>query len=170
MPIIHKRRYFSWAGQEHLKPAKECLRSAVQTIAAALSDPFRSLSQALYVETRRMLDMLDVLEQAAVQLEHIQAGLLVAHYEFMHLHEHQAMLTAGRTLQLVQMSRLYDLDGVAHSSSPTMTDENFAEDEEKRRTFRLAFTFDRFLSTRNEWPLTLDEETVCGPLSLKDLR
>ncbi|CAM1507799.1 Fc.00g046470.m01.CDS01 [Cosmosporella sp. VM-42] len=164
-PIVHKRRYFSWAGHEHVKPARECLRSAMRTMAAAASPAYRSLGEALYVEAWQMLDMLDVLEPATVQLEQIQAGLLLAHYEIMRKYEHKAMLTAGRAFRLVQMMRLYDVDGPTFTPpSPSMTDDGFAEAEEKRRTFWLAFAFDRFLSTRNEWPLTLYEESVCTRL------
>lgn len=73
---------------------------------------------------------------------------------------------------MVQLSRLYDVD-TPHSSpvdftggspdSALVSDESFAEAEEKRRAFWLAFAFDRFLSTRNEWPLTLHEEMVRIP-------
>lgn len=162
MPIINERHYFSWAGQDRLKPARGCLRSAMQTLAAAMSSSYSSLSEALYAQTRQMLNDLDALDTTTVQLEHIQAGLLVAHYEYLRVYEHQAMLTAGRTFRLVQMSRLYDIDGALGFSSMSMPvpDMTFSEAEERRRTVWLAFAFDRFLSTRNEWPLTLHEEMV----------
>ncbi|KAJ5730547.1 Asperfuranone cluster transcription factor afoA [Penicillium malachiteum] len=38
--------------------------------------------------------------------------------------------------------------------------ESFVDAEERRRTFWLAFSFDRFLCLQNDWPLTLQEETV----------
>jgi len=174
-PIMHKRRYFEWAGQENPSLARACLRSAMRTIAAAVSAQFQCLGDALYAETRRMLEKLDASEHRShwmtgkIQLEQIQAWLLLAHYEFLRMYEHQAMLTAGRAFRLVQLSRLYDVDtpdvgftaasAVSTASSP-VSDEAFAEAEEKRRTFWLAYCFDRFLSTRNEWPLTLHEEMV----------
>ncbi|KAF4454628.1 citrinin biosynthesis transcriptional activator [Fusarium austroafricanum] len=125
-----------------------------------------TLSKALYTQTRQMLNELDTLDSDTVQIEHIQAGLLVAHYEYLRVYEHQAMLTTGRTFRLIQMSRLYDIDGTLGSPSlSSMTPAvSFSETEEKRRTFWLAFAFDRFLSTRNEWPLTLHEETICTRL------
>ncbi|KAK2603403.1 hypothetical protein N8I77_009865 [Diaporthe amygdali] len=161
-PIVHKRRYLSWAGQEDVPPARECLRLAMRTIAAAVSSTSSPLSETLYAETRRILDTLDLLQPTTVQLEHIQAGLLVSHYELMRLREHDAMLIAGRTFRLIHSSRLYDVDGTLAltSVSPTKMDgSSFSEMEEKRRTFWLAFVLDRFLSTRNEWPVTLQEET-----------
>ncbi|KUI60238.1 hypothetical protein VP1G_07454 [Cytospora mali] len=168
LPMIHKRQYFSWAGQEHVPPARECLRLAMRTTAAAVSRAPSNLSKILYIDTRRILDTLDLLEPAVVQLEHIQAGILVAHYELMQRRERQAMLTAGRALRLIQISRLYDVDGTSTLTtlvSPTMADDSsFSEAEERRRTFWVAFVLDRFLSTRNEWPMTLQEETICTRL------
>lgn len=119
-PIIHKRRYFAWAAQENPSPARACLRSAMRTIATVVSTQFRGLSDPLYAETRRMVGSLDESDApwlaSKIQLEQIQAWLLLAHYEFLCKHEHQAMLTAGRALRLVQLSRLNDVDATGASS------------------------------------------------------
>ncbi|KAI0842742.1 fungal-specific transcription factor domain-containing protein [Hypoxylon sp. FL0890] len=180
LPMIHKRHHFAWAGKEILTPAQVSLRLAMRTIAAAVSTQFRGLSDALYVETRRILETPDMSEQGLswmagnIPLEKIQAWLLIAHYEFLCVHEHQAIMTAGHAFRLVQLSRLYDVDmadappieftAAICSTSPLAPDEDFAEAEERRRTFWLAFSFDRFLNTRNEWPLTLHEEMICTRL------
>lgn len=80
------------------------------------------------------------------------------------------MLTAARAFRFVQMARLSDIDApggdlqvspVASSSSSstgTESNESFGDAEERRRTFWLAFSLDRFLCLQNEWPLTLQEE------------
>ncbi|KAK2042691.1 hypothetical protein LZ31DRAFT_632529 [Colletotrichum somersetense] len=163
MPIVNERHYFSWAGQDRLEPGRGCLRSAMHTLAAAASSSFSSLSEALYAQTRQMLDDLDALDTAVVQLEHVQAGLFVAHHEYLRVCERRGMLTAGRAFRLVQMSRLHDMDvascfSLASMPAPDMT---FSEAEERRRTVWLAFALDRFLSARNEWPLTLHEDMIC---------
>jgi hypothetical protein len=191
--MIHLRRYFAWAGQgqESLRPTRACLRSAMRTMAAAVSAQYRGFSDVLYVETRRLLETHNYQMQTQTQatealslrlneeilLELIQAWLLLAHYESLRMDERQAMLTAGRAFRLIQIARLYDIDApdddVSVYLSPATTsesepeygehgdpDESFAEAEEKRRTFWLAFSFDRFLCWRNEWPLTLQEEMV----------
>lgn len=141
----------------------------MRTVAAAMSAQFRQFNDSLYAETRQMLEMLDMSEHNNIQLEQIQAWLLLAHYEFLRMQEHQAMLTAGLTFRLIQLSGLYDIDApntstiecrTPSSSDRLLSEEHFAELEEKRRTFWLAFSFDRFLSTHNEWPLTLHEEMV----------
>ncbi|MCJ1386602.1 hypothetical protein MMC17_009728 [Xylographa soralifera] len=184
-PIVHKRHYLSWANQESLTPPQVCLRAAMRTVASAVSAQFRGLSDILYAETRRLLEVLDVDEHChglpwstdkmamltgrRIQLEQIQAWLLLAHYELLRVHQDRAQLTIARVLRLVQSSRLYDIDAsdvspvveAARSMTPaSWPDETFAETEEKRRTFWLAFTFDRFFYTYNEWPLTLHEEII----------
>jgi hypothetical protein len=168
--MIHLRRYFVWAGQESLPLTQACLRSAMRTIAAAVSAQYRGFSDVLYAETRRMLesycqtqatDALRLMSNDKLVLELIQAWLLLAHYESFRMDERHAMLTAGRAFRLVQIARLYDLDSPDDDSPATVeseTDEAFAEAEERRRTFWLAFSFDHFLCSRNEWPLTLQEE------------
>jgi hypothetical protein len=155
----------------------------MRTVASAVSAQYRSLSGVLYAETRRMLEALDATGERvrglpwitdgslmraaggsmAIPIEHIQAWLLVTHYEVLCMQEQRALLTAAGVFRLVQLSRLYDIDAANLSpSSPASPDDSFAEMEEKRRAFWLAFTLDRFLSmcSSNERPLTLHEEIV----------
>lgn len=140
----------------------------MRTIAAAMSAHWGDLVDRLCAETRHLLEshsQTRVTSKDEIPLEHIQAWLLLAYAELLRFGEHQAMLTAGRAFRLVQMARLYDAD--AHDdaqASPGGTnhepDEGFINSEERRRTFWLAFSFDRFLCLRSEWPLTLQEEMV----------
>ncbi|KAK4160155.1 hypothetical protein QBC43DRAFT_270881 [Cladorrhinum sp. PSN259] len=164
VPMIHQRRYFAWADDENPNPARAGLRLAMRAMAAAMSAQFRSLADSLYHETLRLLETRSQTptlgEGLEMPLEQIQAWLLLAHYEILRVNEHQAMITAGRAFRLVQMARLYELDReeAEENSKTASSDEEFAELEEKRRTFWLAFCLDRFLCSRNDWPLTLFEE------------
>ncbi|RMZ78302.1 hypothetical protein DV737_g3960, partial [Chaetothyriales sp. CBS 132003] len=169
-PIIHRRRYFASIAQDcHPMPAQACLRSAMRTLAAALSAPWFHLSKQLYTDTHVLLEMYSQAQTALrdkIQLEHIQSWLLLSHYELLHMGVHQAMLTAGRAFRLVQMAHLCDIDMSGDSqaspiaSNSFQSGESFVDAEERRRTFWLAYSFDRFLCLRNEWPLTLQEETI----------
>lgn len=180
----------------------------MHTVAAAVSSQFRSVEDTLYAETRGMLDSLDSSTATGsrkyhprrslssgcwtgvnMQLEQIQAWLLIAQYEFLRKDEHQAMITAGRAFRMVQLARLFDVDspvvslpvidyavreaedsgrGNDSSSSSQSSHQSFAWIEEKRRVFWLAYCMDPFLSWRNEWPLVLDEETVRSKRLLSD--
>jgi hypothetical protein len=122
----------------------------MQTMAAAISSPHQALCKVLYRQTRQMLGALNWQEQEAIRVEQIQAELLLAHYEHLRVDERRAMITAGRAFRLVQVSRLYEIDlveDVVFVSMDTMGD-SFAEAEGKRRTFWVAFAFDRFLVRR----------------------
>jgi hypothetical protein len=118
-------------------------------------------------------------------LEQIQSWLLVAQYEFLRKDEHQAMITAGRAFRFVQLARLIDVDspcsssatmdivtdgveGVSYENNPAQVHtkkEPFSRTEERRRAFWMAYCLNRFLNWRNEWPLTLDEDTVSSQTS-----
>ncbi|KAJ0419773.1 fungal-specific transcription factor domain-containing protein [Aspergillus carlsbadensis] len=174
-PFLHQRRYFTWVSYETPSPACSCLRSAMRTIAAAMSAQFRALAETLYAETRAILSRLDGLERspAAPSIEQIQALLLLAHYELLRMDEGTAMVTAGRCFRLIQLARLGEGDardaaeaqgvsvGGQMAAAPGLAwNEEFAAAEERRRTFWVAYCFDRFLSSRREWPLTLQEDAI----------
>ncbi|KAL2820130.1 fungal-specific transcription factor domain-containing protein [Aspergillus granulosus] len=166
-PFLHQRRYFTWASYESPSLARSCLRSAMRTIAAAMSAQFCNLAGTMYAETRAVLSRLDSIERSP-PIEQIQALLLLAHYELLRLEEATAMVTAGRCFRLIQFSRLHDTD--AHDSEGLQLpgqmavlggyNETFVVTEEKRRTFWVAYCFDRFLSSRHDWPLTLQEDAI----------
>ncbi|KAH6850665.1 hypothetical protein B0I37DRAFT_428901 [Chaetomium sp. MPI-CAGE-AT-0009] len=167
-PIIHRSRYFAWASEESPGPGRACLRSAMRTMAAAMSAHWGDVVDHLVAETRHLLEsnsQAQVTSRDEIPLEQIQSWLLLAYAELLRIGEHQAMLTAGRAFRLVQMARLYDVDALDDpQASPVATnrepDETFVNAEEKRRTFWLAFSLDRFLCLRSEWPLTLQEEMI----------
>lgn len=195
-PMVHKQRYFSWTGEEDVSPARSCLRSAMRTVAAAMSSQFYIFADALYSQTRRMLEAQSVGDtglpwmtrtrdpQGRIEHERIQAWLLLAHCEFLRKPEHQAHLTAERTFRLLQLSRLVELDihdGNAptsgHStlssstSSPapqTLPDEAWVETEEKRRTLWAAFVLDRLASMLNDRPIMLHEEIIYTRLPMPE--
>ncbi|KAF7554213.1 hypothetical protein G7Z17_g3057 [Cylindrodendrum hubeiense] len=172
--MILRRRYFTWAGQESPEPARACLQSAMWTMAAAMSVHGCHFVDHLCVETRHLLEaqghQIRTMSIDEIPLEHIQAWLLLAHSDLLRMGEHQAMLTAGRAFRLVQMARLYDVDAPDDATpqvSPSATmgthddlEESFADAEERRRTFWLAFSLDHFLCLRSESPLTLQEDMI----------
>lgn len=146
----------------------------MRAVSAAVSAQYRSISGMLYAESCRILRQIDANgtgEYNDTPIEQTQSWLLVAHYELLCKHEHQAMLTAGRAIRMVQLARLHDIDaynmslmslGVETplSSTSTLADESFTETEEKRRTFWLAYCFDRFCLMRSACPPSLQEESV----------
>jgi hypothetical protein len=162
--MIHEGRYRYRNSQQPKSEAKEALQYAMWTLGASFSAQFQQLSQSLYDETRRMLDVLEVRgrEIDTIELEHLQACLLLAIYEFMHSYDRRGWMRAGYAFRLVQLMRLFELDTTTDILAPN----DWVEVEEKRRTFWVAFCLDRFLSIRNKWPLTLIEHLVNSLLSV----
>jgi hypothetical protein len=137
------------------------------TVAASLSAQFRSLRDSLYQETRRMLDALDSQTQRADpngSIEQAQAWVLICVYEYMQLSPLQAWMSAGRCCRLVLGMRLYELDDpnnpvmVARDQETSLID--WTGLEERRRTFWMAYSLDRFISFHNALPFTLNEQLV----------
>ncbi|KAL4876963.1 hypothetical protein BJY04DRAFT_222641 [Aspergillus karnatakaensis] len=162
-PFLHQQRYFSWVEIESPSLGRLCLRSAIRTVAAAMSAQFRSLAGRLYNETLAFLQQLGTLERSP-SIEQIQALLLLAHYEVLQMEASRAMVTAGRCFRLIQLSRLHDTDVRGSEATPSPSSPGLNEiliaAEERRRTFWVAYCFDRFLSSRNDWPLTLQEDMI----------
>lgn len=141
-------------------------------VAAAVSSQFRQLADKLADGAIQMLNHLSIVSQDIINtttpLAQIQAWLLIAHYELLCKSDRQAMLTAGRAIRLVQLARLHELDAdedpfttpTAASSCPALDADTFVEIEEQRRTFWLAYSFDRFCLLRNNWHSSIPEELV----------
>lgn len=154
-PFLHQQRHLSQREAESSVLARACLRSAMRAVAAAMSAQYRRFADSLYIETSRVVQELDTIERTP-SLEQIQAVLLLAHYELLRMEESRALATVGRCFRLIQLARLQDTD----PSTDAGAGGDFVKEEETRRTFWVAYCFDRFLSSRNEWPLTLQEEVV----------
>lgn len=161
-PMIHQGRYGCWSSQQPKSESKEALQYAMWTLGAAFSAHFQQLAPSLYEETRHILDALEVKgrETDITEIEHLQACLLLAIYEFIHSYDRRSWMRAGYAFRLVQLMRLFELDT---PSASILTPSEWVEVEEKRRTFWVAFCLDRFLSIRNRWPLTLIEHLVSLP-------
>ncbi|KAK1779815.1 fungal-specific transcription factor domain-containing protein [Copromyces sp. CBS 386.78] len=176
VPIFNQSRYFALSQQTPLTSApnpRTCLQYAMWTLAMALSSQFESYRDTLYTETKQMLESLDMCEnnhhshESPVCIEEIQAWLLLAFYEFSRTNYKRGWVTAGRAFRLVQLARLHEID------SPERTMLQQGEDpvvvEERRRTFWVAYCLDRFISLKNQWPLTLMEEVICTHLPSPEL-
>ncbi|KAL1881215.1 hypothetical protein Daus18300_001066 [Diaporthe australafricana] len=146
----------------------------MHTIASAKSMHTKHLSEALSLDTRQKLEIVETAQfskSGVIQLEQVQAWLLLAYYELLEKQEYQAMITAGRAFRLVQLCRLNEIDALEQPStifpvSPTLASpqnqviDTFVRVEEKRRAFWIAYGLDTFLSLRCEWPITFHEEAI----------
>ncbi|KAI1100351.1 fungal-specific transcription factor domain-containing protein [Jackrogersella minutella] len=162
-PLVHRARYFSWAGKPDKPKAHAALQSAMRTLASAASAAYQGLSNSLHIETCQMLTKLDNTTENDltdnIPLEHIQAWLLLTHYEFMRKPHRRAMMTAGRAFRMVQVSLLHEIGEPEITIDDHRVDSNncWAEAEEKRRTFWVAYCLDRCVGLYDACPLTFHE-------------
>ncbi|KAF2754943.1 hypothetical protein EJ05DRAFT_468747 [Pseudovirgaria hyperparasitica] len=170
-PIIHKHHYLLWASQKDPPPACNSLRLAMRASAAAFSAQYESIGELLYHEAIQYLESLDDCDDGLpwpteqIRIERIQAWLLLGVYEWMHKEDRQTAYAVSRALRLVQRSRLGELDASSHSAQ----DDALSQLEEKRRTFWLAFCFDRLLHQKDDMSWALHEETIRLRLPVPDL-
>ncbi|KAI1087972.1 fungal-specific transcription factor domain protein [Rostrohypoxylon terebratum] len=170
VPILNKSKTFRWMNDSHnMSDARQCLQCAMWTSATAFSSQFGGFQETMYAKTRYMLDQLDLHGNDALvcQIEHVQAWILITFYEFSRTNYRRGWLSAGRVFRLVQLLRLYDLDG----PKPLGPDreEDPISTEEKRRTFWVAYCLDRFISVSEGAPMTLSEEVVYTRLPCLDI-
>jgi hypothetical protein len=113
-----------------------------------------------------MLEALDVSDSCMeiVHIEQVQAWLLVTLYEFLRTDYRRGWISAGRVFRLVQLMSLHEVDN-ENDTGPSL---DLILTEEKRRVFWVAYCIDRFISVRNGFPLTLNEDVVspCGYRSI----
>ncbi|KAL4869561.1 hypothetical protein BDV12DRAFT_76062 [Aspergillus spectabilis] len=165
-PILQRWRYHIWSKQDIKSAAQKCLQYAMWTVAASLSAQFRSLRDPLYHETRRMLDTLDAQspQDANAGIEQAQAWVLICVYEYMQLSPLQAWMSVGRCCRLVLGMRLYEIDDPNNPVMMARDHETSFIDwtglEERRRTFWMAYSLDRFISFHNGLPFTLNEQLI----------
>lgn len=178
MPLLHRNRFHSWADLDIVTPSQECLRYAVYTVAAALCPRFHDMYESLYAQTRHLLQGLDGNDQGhlwtplhTLQLEQIQAWLLMGHCDFIRNSSDVAILSATRISRLVQAARLnlQHVEGSTADGTYLLTandalnaQEPIAE-EEKGRAFWVAFCFDRMVNGLDHCYFMLQDESVSKP-------
>ena len=147
-----------------------CLQYAMWVLAASLSSQFQLIRRDLYTEARHLLDTLETDCQDnqtypnCICIEQVQAWILLAIYELTSdtCNYQRGMVSAGRAFRLVQLMRLYEIDGHNHvgTSCQGQGQGDWIDIESMRRTFWMAYTLDRSTSAIDGLPLTFNERQV----------
>ncbi|KAK6218925.1 Transcription factor [Colletotrichum tabaci] len=168
-PILQESRYSSWSKRPDKTKPQICLQYAMWTLAASLSTQFQLERRSLYNEARQLLVALEAENQAnhinpnCVSIEQVQAWILLVIYELTNTdcNYQRGILSAGRAFRLVQMMRLYEVDGPGFEHSGQWHDQSdWVNIESMRRTFWLAYTVDRFTSAIDGLPLAFNERQI----------
>ncbi|OQE13693.1 hypothetical protein PENFLA_c044G03093 [Penicillium flavigenum] len=169
-PMLHQGRYFSWSLTFNKPASYICLQFAMWALAAASSAHLQHMRESLYTRARSGIEALDrdIESSSAACLQAAQAWLLLTHYEFRYMGYRRAWLTAGRAFRIIQLAKLHEIDRLNDVGMNMAHPEAWAEAEEKRRTYWLAYCLDRFLNMSDEWPLSLHEEALCVYLPVSE--
>jgi hypothetical protein len=164
-PILSRRHYFSRTRRPRTSTeidAFQCLQYAMWTLAVSTSSQFQYIQDDLYAHTRRMLDILemDLLQADFVHVEQVQAWALLSIYDFMRMGYRRGWVSAGKCLRFAVLMKLHNVDGRDGLVATSAQNLSFAEAEERRRTFWMAYTIDRTISLLDTLPLTFDQHTV----------
>ncbi|KAE9367686.1 hypothetical protein N431DRAFT_444787 [Stipitochalara longipes BDJ] len=163
MPMIHKLRYYASLDRApHMRPPI-CLRYAMWTVAASLSDKYSSFEDIFYERARRYLQDAEMKGhgESFVSVYYAQAWSLIATYEASKTLFSRAWMSVGRACRLSQMLGLHRLDGDDTGGKNILPPpKDWIEFEERRRTFWAAFYGDRWASSGTGWPMVIDDNDI----------
>ncbi|KAL2122554.1 hypothetical protein VTJ04DRAFT_3009 [Mycothermus thermophilus] len=171
VPMIHKYRYLAAMNLAHTQRPPVCLRYAMWTLACSVSDKFYTLKDLFYARARKYLesDYIKGYGEHMISLAHAQTHVLLAMYEFKWMYFPRAWMSTGSAVRLAQMISLHRLDGAGLDVKQCLPPpRDWTEREERRRTFWMAFTLDRFASIGTGWPMTIDEKDILSNLPASD--
>ena len=101
------------------------------------------------------------LGEAFVTVAHCQTWILICTYEFQMMFFPRAWSSVGRAVRLAMMMGLNRVDGVGLDVKQVLPPpRDWTEEEERRRTFWMAYCVDRYASMGTGWPLAVDERDV----------
>ena len=137
------------------------------TLAASLSTQFQHIRDSLYTVAKQTLEAIELKSDQVepLDIEQVQAWVLLTIYEFMRVSYRRGWMSAGRVFRLVQLMRLYEIDEPGTTAPPL----DCTVSEEKRRTFWIAYLLDRLVSIPRGWPLTLNEQMVSSRLPAPEM-
>lgn len=146
----------------HMRPPVS-LRYAIWCLASKLSDRYANHQEVFYRRARKYaeIDEMKGLGEAFVTVAHCQTWILICTYEFQMMFFPRAWSSVGRAVRLAMMMGLNRVDGVGLDVKQVLPPpRDWTEEEERRRTFWMAYCVDRYASMGTGWPLAVDERDV----------
>ncbi|KAK7745387.1 hypothetical protein SLS53_002883 [Cytospora paraplurivora] len=168
---------FAWEmiglGLEEPLPPQESIDElyAIWTLACSVADKYSDLRDLFYHRARRYIeaDYIKGFGEHLISVAHAQTHVLLAQYEFKMMHFPRAWMSTGAAVRLCQMMGLHRLDGAALDVKQCLPPpRDWTEREERRRTFWMAFTEDRYASIGTGWPMSIDEKDIITNMPASD--
>jgi Fungal specific transcription factor domain len=163
--MIHKPRYMTALNMGPAMRPPICLRYMMWTLACSKSDKYTSLAPEFYQRARKYaeIDEMRGSGEHMITLGHCQMWVLCAWYEFKNMYFPRAWQSTGKAVSLALMMGLNRVDGAGLDVKQTLAaPKDWTEKEERRRTFWMVFSADRYSSIGTGWAQRLDEKDVSG--------
>lgn len=164
--MLHRPRYLAAMNLlPQLRPPI-CLRYAMWSLAATVTEKYSNLQEPFYQRARKYAesDEMKGHGETFITVAHCQAWTLMASYEFKLMYFPRAWVSAGRAIRLAQMMGLHRQDGVGLDVKQCLPPpRDWTEREERRRAFWMTFCVDRYASIGTGWPVLIDEKDVRLP-------
>ncbi|KAI1816753.1 hypothetical protein GGS20DRAFT_536077 [Poronia punctata] len=162
-PIIHPGRYFqAFYSAPHMKPPM-CLQYAIWALASNNDAKYHTYHDVFYRRARQYaeLDEMKGHGEHFITTSHAQTWCVLATDEAKSTMFTRAAMSCARAVRLVLMMGLHHLDAPPDESSPTLAPpRDWAELEERRRTFWGVFCIDSHCSISTGWPHLIDMSEV----------
>lgn len=163
IPMIHRYRYLAAMNLAPNQRPPVCLRYAIWTLACSVLDKYADLKDLFYQRARKYVegDYIKGFGEHIISVAHAQTHVLLASYEFKMMYFPRAWMSTGSAVRLCQMMGLHRQDGSGLDVKQCLPEaRDWTEREERRRTFWMAFTEDRYASIGTGWPMTIDEKDI----------
>lgn len=164
--MLHKYRYYSSMSlSPHARPPV-CLRYAMWSMAASITDKYMHHADIFYRRSRRYLELDEMkgVGEGFVSLSRAQTWIVLSAYEFKMMYFPRAWMSVGRAGRMVLMMGLHRMDGIGMDVKQCLPPpRDWTEREERRRTFWMAYCVDRYASMGTGWPMSIDERDVRIP-------
>ncbi|KAG8626088.1 hypothetical protein KVT40_006489 [Elsinoe batatas] len=170
-PLIHPGRYYAAMSLDPHQRPPICMRYAMWAAAASVVDKYEDLQEHFYKRARKYIqrDEMRGHGEAIVTVQHVQTWYLLGMLEFKMTYFPRAWMSTGRACRLAVMMGLHRLDFAGLEVKQCLPPpRDWTDKEERRRTFWLCFTADRFASIGTGWPMTIDENDIRTHLPADD--
>jgi hypothetical protein len=167
LPMIHRPRFLASMDLAPHMRAPIALRYAMWTQVCSITPRYSQLTTHFYQRARKYAEADEMRGhgESMITLQHAQAWILLAAFEFKMMYFPRAWMSCGRATRLSQMMGLHRQDGFGLDVKQCLPPpRDWTEREERRRTFWMAFCNDRYASEGTGWPMTIDELDILSNL------
>ncbi|KAF4549547.1 Fungal specific transcription factor domain-containing protein 68 [Elsinoe fawcettii] len=162
-PLIHPGRYYAAMSLDPHQRPPICLRYAMWAMTASVVDKYEDLQEHFYKRARKYIERDEMRGhgESIVTVQHVQTWYILSMLEFKMTYFPRAWMSTGRACRLAVMMGLHRLDFAGLEVKQCLPPpRDWTDKEERRRTFWMCFTADRFASIGTGWPMTIDENDI----------